>query len=156
MSRVTRAVIVALAMTITAPAALAQTPPILSAEQLQKLDKAWAAYGHDTALNKTVTDALGLTRGDDTLPVRQVTAEGDGHPIALHAIERVPNGDGFILTILMAEGPARNYVIDGKQELVAANVKSKQDLPPVAIPTAQARKELQEEIKFWRAIADKL
>jgi len=88
--------------------------------------------------------------------VRQVTAEGDGHPIALHAIERVPNGDGFILTILMAEGPARNYVIDGKQQLIAANVKSKQDLPPVPIPAAQARKELAEEIKFWRAIADKL
>ena len=156
MGRVTSAVMLALAIAIAAPAAVAQTPPILSAEQLQKLDKAWAAYGHDSALNKTVTDFLGLTRGGDTLTVRQLSANGDGHPIEFHALQRVPNGDGFILTILMTEGPARNYVIDGKQELVAANVKSKQDLPPVAIPTAQARKELQEEIKFWRAVADKL
>jgi hypothetical protein len=151
-----RAALVALTLATAAPSANAQTPPILSAEQLQKLDKAWAAYGHDIALNKSVTDALGLTKGDDTLPVRQITVEGDGHPIALHAIERLPNSDGYFLTILMAEGPARNYAINGKQELIAANAKSKQDLPPITIPPAQARKELQEEIKFWRAIADKL
>ncbi|MDE2143420.1 MAG: hypothetical protein KGJ84_13515, partial [Elusimicrobia bacterium] len=68
-----------------------------------------------------------------------------------HAYQVTADG-GFLIMTGSVEG-ARIYRANPKQELIAA-VSKKTGFAPVAIPAADAQRELDAEFAFWAAIAD--
>lgn len=137
--------------TSTPAQAPAMDKTILTDVQLQKLDKDMASYGIPFTFNKAATDALGLTRNNDTLTIRELVMDTK-NPLKKHIFARIPDGDGFIFLVAVV-GSGRTYVTDSNQQLVAAVLASR-TTTPVAIPVAQAQQELKDELAFWSKVAD--
>jgi hypothetical protein len=63
-------------------------------------------------------------------------------------------GDGGFLLLTVSKVSARAFRANAKRELVSA-VDKKANEAPVAIPVADAKKELEAEFTYWISIADK-
>ena len=123
--------------------------PSLTGDQQKKLAALMAAYGHDVALSQPVTDALGLSKGGEVLTLRQLTV--DEHP-ELHTY--IPLADRGFIFFFIDTTAARSYRLDGNFKFVAA-VSKKKGQEPVVIPISDAYRNVQAEIAYWAALADK-
>jgi len=126
----------------------------LSDAQVKKYEKWWVTNGFDVTLNKMVTDALGVSRGNDVVRGRQLTVDGkDGDPIARHVFVRLPGSAGYLFIVGTRAGPAHTFFVTRSFRLIAAVTKTPVT-PAVAIRLVEAQKELNAEIVFWGKIAD--
>jgi len=134
--------------TPSAPAA-AENPP-LSIIQIQKLLKLTIDHGHDIALDKYVTAALGLTAPGETLTLPQVSIAVN--PQLIRSFEKITSDGGY----LFGAGTAASYKAyrtNANLELIAA-VQKNTDQAPVAVPIAEAQQQLMIEIAYWGMVAD--
>jgi hypothetical protein len=130
-----------------APAAM-ETP--LSAKELSQLRSYSATYGIDIAIDKSVTDALGLTSGARILTIREL---GTDQPDRSKKIISFLPKDGNILIGLDTVGGSYVYILGPDIKLIAAVFK-KSGRPPVVIPISQAQAGVQTELAYWAKIGD--
>jgi hypothetical protein len=111
------------------------------------------AHGHDSHVDPAIVKALGLTKGDKALVLRQLTMSEDlsDHSQRTHAFQLLPSG-GLLLVVAALDG-VRIYRTNAKQEIVAA-VFEEPHQAIVNIPLEEARKGLKTELVYWRTIAD--
>ena len=133
-------------MLLTMPA---WAEPTLTAAQQKKLATLMATYGLDSALSQRVTAALGLSKGDEVLTLRQLTSKADPN---LHSY--IPLPDGGVLLIFVDSTAAWDYRLDTNLKLVAA-VSAVSGRPLVVIPISDAERNVQVELEYWAAVADR-
>ena len=128
--------------------------PILSPVQIQKLQELMADHGHDSHVDPAIAKAVGLTKSDKPLVLRQLTMSEDtsDHSQRTYAFQLTTSGGGLLLAVAFLDG-VRVYRTNPKQELVAA-ILEEPHKPLVAIPLAEAQKGLKAELIYWAAIAD--
>lgn len=145
---------------LPAPALVPQTAPsapaaavnsVLSDIQLQKLLKLTVDHGHDTQFDKIISDTLGITSGEETVIVRQVTIKVP--PAFRRAFQKIPTDGGYVFVYGTITDYAA-YRTNANQEFVAAAVKNANQAP-VAIPLAEAQQQFNVELAYWGTIADK-
>jgi len=143
--------------TAAAPRSAVATPvsfsrTVLTETEVQKLAKLMAAHGADMPVNAAVTVALGLTAPGETMTLRQlgVTFPNDS---LIHTYNPLPNDKGTLFYVV-SPASARTYYANAKQELVGA-VDKKTGEAPVIIAAAVAQKELDAELAYWAALADR-
>lgn len=140
---------------VNGAALAAPTPPPrpITDAQFAKLAAQIPIQGHEQAILKQTTDALGITKdGDAALTLRQIgTDDGQGTTLVLSPL---PNGRGYLLADVNMQA-THAFWIDKNLVLVAATVKAP-GKPPVAMPANVAHAELDAELHFWAGIADKI
>ena len=128
--------------------AVSAPEPILTAAQQKALVTLMATYGHDIALNSGITAALGITKGNDVLTLRQLGV--NAHPFG-HIYIPLPDG-GFMLIFNNRVAPA-SYRLDANLKLIAAVSKNGNEAP-VVIPVPDAERSVHTELTFWADVAD--
>jgi hypothetical protein len=139
-----------LAILIFVPTGLRAQGSVLTADQQKKIAALLATYGKDVALRSAVTAALGVSKGDEVLTLRQLTATETTH--LLHAYIPLPSGG--VLIGLFDQATYWNYRLDEHLKLIAA-VSKQVGQPPVVIPMSDAQDKIQIELSYWTAVADK-
>ena len=134
----------ALAVPITSGA-----EPTLTAEQQKKLATLMAAHGHDVQLDSGVGDARGISKGKESVTIRQLTV--NEHPI-LHTY--APLSDGGVMLILLDSGTAWCYRLDAYLKVIAG-VAEKEGLTPSVLPLPEAEQKAQVELPYWAAVANR-
>ena len=123
--------------------------PILSADQQKKLLALMAAHGQDEPLDPAGTAALGISKGNEVLTLRQL---GVNTPLGVHGY--IPLPDGGLMLGFSDETASSNYRLDANLRLIAAiSMSTKQ--APIAIPMPDAERNVQTELTFWAALADR-
>jgi hypothetical protein len=155
---VTFTFLVALVVTLSHSAAVAQNAglptPILSTEDQKTLLNLMAIHGHDVALDSSVTAALGLSRGNEVLTLRQLTVTDHDEPHDVHHTY-IPLADGGVLLIYDdLVKAASSYRLDMNLKLVAAVVIGPGPSAPTVIPVPDAERQAQAELAYWAALAN--
>lgn len=131
----------------------AQTPSsqatTLTADQVTVLSKLLNKYGKRQVLAKRVTDALGMTKGDERATVLELVAENG--PV-MHAYIPLPDG-GLFLGLMDAGNKYYDYRLDVSLTLVAA-VSTSPGQPAVAIPMADAERDVRTQLAYWAHLSD--
>jgi hypothetical protein len=127
---------------------------ILSREQWAKIVKRMDANGQTRTLPFKVAEHLGLTKGSETLTVRELAVERDGYQ---HGIYRsVDTGDGrIILAFRTPEKRWTAFVTDARFRLISAIVWNAGETP-VRWPNDQASPAFKNEIGYWSVLAELL
>jgi hypothetical protein len=99
-----------------------------------------------------VTHAFGLTRGQQTISLRQLGLRD--HDGRIHACNRLDGDVGFLLGVIMADG-VHIYKIDSALVLKAAVIKN-DGQAPVSLSLSEAEKGLRAELEFWARMADRI
>ena len=101
-----------------------------------------------------VADHLGLTRGTETLSVRELAFEREGHQ---HGIYKsvAPGDDRIILAFRTPEKRWTAFVTDTQFRLASAIVWNAGETP-VTWPNAEALPAFNNELTYWSVIADLL
>ena len=151
------AAVIAMTLMIVAGATAApkaDTAAILSADQWAKIVKAMDANGKTRTLPFKVADYLGLTRGAETLTVRELAFEREGYQ---HGIYRSvdPADQRIILAFRTPEKRWTAFVADSKFKLIAAIVWSAGETP-VPWPQAEALPAFNNELGYWSVLAELL
>jgi hypothetical protein len=143
----------ALALGGTAVAAPTPAPRPISDAQFAKLAAQIPIQGHEQAILKQTTDALGITKAaDPALALRQIgTDDGQG---TTYVLSPLPDGKGYLFADVNMQA-THAFWVDKNLALVAATVKAP-GKTPVAMPPDVAHAELDGELRFWAAIANKL
>jgi hypothetical protein len=123
---------------------------ILTDDRQKKLKELLVTHGHDIALGQSVTAALGISKGNEVLTLRQLTA--DKHPI-LHSY--IPLSDGGVLFVFVDFEAAWSYRLDADLKLIAAVKARGANNPVISIPMPDAERNVEVELKFWAALADR-
>jgi hypothetical protein len=123
------------------PTGLHAQSSILTADQQKKLTVLMDAHGNETALARDVTAALGMTKGNEVVTLRQLTV--DAHPIH-HAY--IPLSNGGLLLIAADATIAKSYRFDANQKLIGAVSKNGDPAGPVIIPNSEAERNAQLEL----------
>jgi hypothetical protein len=121
---------------------------ILTADRQRKLMALRETHGHDVALGSRVTAALGISKGDEVLTLRQLTF--GKHPI-FHSY--IPLPDGGVMLVFVDAAAAWSYRLNARLMLIAA--VSANGGAPIVIPTPDAERNVQTELAFWAALADR-
>ena len=123
----------------------------LTTSQQKTLAKGLLTEGQDVAISPEVTAALGLTKGNETLTLREL-ANTDTHGLA-HIYSRLP--DGGVLVSYLHDDASWNYRYDGNMNFVAG-VEKKAGEAPVAIPSGTAAASGAAELGYWGEYAGML
>ncbi len=138
---------------MSAPAAAqapAEAPAPLSPAQIAKLHALTASYGHDSPIDKSVTDALDLTTGADILTLRELTTP---HPDkSVNVISFLPNSEN-ILVAFQDNIAIYIYKVTPDFKLIAA-IRKVYDGLPVVIPFAEAQADARTQLEYWAQVAD--
>jgi hypothetical protein len=128
--------------------------PILSADQWAKIVKTMDANGKTRTLPFKVADHLGLTRGAETLTVRELAFEREGFQ---HGIYRSvdPADQRVILAFRTPEKRWTAFVADSKFKLIGAIVWNAGETP-VPWPQAEALPAFNNELGYWSVLAELL
>jgi hypothetical protein len=133
-------------------AAAASSEPIvrwsLTVDQQRKLATLMAAHGHDVAMSAPVTTALGIGKDGEVLTMRQLTV--NDHP-DLHTY--IPLSDGGFWLSFVDTAASWSYRVDANFGLIGA-VRMDGRMP-VVIPRPDAERNVQTEIAYWAAMADR-
>lgn len=150
------AVIAAILAIVSGAAAApkADTGAILGADQWAKIVKTMDANGKTRTLPFKVADYLGLTKGTETLTVRELAFERDGYQ---HGIYRSvdPADQRVILVFRTPEKRWTAFVADSKFKLIAAIVWSAGETP-VPWSQAEALPAFNNELGYWSVLAELL
>ena len=130
----------------------------LTAQQLDKMAKLAAQESPQSSISKKITDALGLTSGDQELKLDQLktlSPTGDKR-----AFCRLPDG-GYLLCLVPAYKGERFdfrffFRLDGNFKLINAIVESGSPRELKTISDAEALPMLDSELKKWAGIADEI
>lgn len=152
-----RVAVIAATLAIVAGAAAApkaDTGAILGADQWAKIVKTMETNGKTRTLPFKVADLLGLTRGTETLTVRELAFERDGYQ---HGIYRSvdPADQRVILAFRTPEKRWTAFVADSKFKLIAAIVWSAGETP-VPWSQAEALPAFNNELGYWSVLAELL
>ena len=123
-----------LAILTFVPTGLRAQSSVLTADQQKKIAALLATCGKDVALRSAVTAALGVSKGDEVLTLRQLTATETRTYSTLY----VPLPSGGVLIGLFDQATYWNYRLDENLKLIAA-VSKQVGQPPVVIPMSDAR-----------------
>ena len=125
--------------------------PGLTTTQQKSLAKGLLREGQDVSISPEVTAALGLTKGSETLTLREL-ANTDTHGLA-HIYSRLP--DGGVLVSYLHDDASWNYRYDGNMNFVSG-VEKKLGEAPVAIPATTAEASGAGELGYWAEYAGML
>jgi hypothetical protein len=117
----------------------------LTPERKVKLAKLMETYGVTMELNAAVTLALGLTHGNEVLTLRELGSR------KTHFYTPLPDG-GLLLIYLAPQ--AHDYRVDANLNLIGGVIKDI-DVAPIIIPTEEAERNVQIELEYWAALADR-
>lgn len=151
-----------IAVNAAEPAALDAAAPPLSQAQLKKIGDALADKGKVVLAAKTVTDALGLTKNDETISSPALTVKERDNGL-IHQFQPLPQGAGYIVGNI---GPTTMEVYWADKNLVLVAAISSvhnmltNSLPNealvAAVPVAQAQPDFANELAYWATVADAL
>lgn len=130
----------------------AQTAALLTKEQWAKIEKRMDEKGDVRVLPFKVADHLGLTKGTETLTVRELAFEREGYQ---HGIYRSvdPADQRIILAFRTPEKKWTAFVTNTRFQLLAAIVWNAGETP-VAWPNAEALPAFRNELGYWSVLAD--
>jgi hypothetical protein len=140
--------------TIGAAAPKADAGATLSAEQWGKIVKAMNANGQTRILPFKVADHLGLTRGSETLTVRELAFEREGYQHGIYT-SVAPGDDRVILVFRTPEKRWTAFVASAGFKLVTAIVWNAGETP-VPWPNDEALPAFKNELTYWSVVADLL
>jgi hypothetical protein len=139
-----------------APAAApkADTGVILTVEQWAKIVKAMEMNGAHRVLPFKVADHLGLTKGTETLTVRELAFEREGYQ---HGIYRSvdPADQRIIMAFRTPEKRWTAFVADAKFRLISAIVWNAGETP-VPWSNREALPAFRNELGYWSVVAELL
>lgn len=115
------------------------------------LAKALASEGVEAAVSPAVSGALGLTKGNAALTVRELT-NTDTRGLE-HTYARLP--DGGVMVGFIHDKASWNYRYDGNMNFVSGVVQ-RADGPAVVVPTAIAQATGGAELGYWAEYAGML
>jgi len=143
-----------LLVAVCAAAPKSDADALLSKEQWAKIVKAMDAKGQTRILPFKVADHLGLTRGTETLKVRELAFERDGFQ---HGIYKTldPRDDRIVMAFRTPEKRWTAFVTGTGFELVSAIVWNAGETP-VPWPNGEALPAFRNELTYWSVIADLL
>jgi hypothetical protein len=148
---------VAAAVALSAPSLGCAAPKsdsavLLSREQLVKLLKRMDESGQTRILPFKVAEHLGLTKGSETLTVRELAFERDGYQ---HGIYKSvdPKDDRIILAFRTPEKRWTAFLTDARFRLISAIVWNAGEVP---VPWAndQASPVFHNELGYWSVLAE--
>jgi hypothetical protein len=153
------AVALAAAAALSAPLACGAEPKaaaaaLLSGEQWAKIRKQMDENGKIRTLPFKVAEYLGLTRGTETLTVRELAFERDGYQ---HGIYKSvdPKDERIILAFRTPEKRWTAFVTDTRFRLIGAIVWNAGETP-VPWPNDQASPVFNNELGYWSVLAELL
>jgi hypothetical protein len=138
------------------PGATAQPPaPALNPKILAKLLDLISTYGVNTQMPGPITDAMGVTTGAQTWPVRQFAVQANATGV-VHAIAIGPGTDPVILVSM--RGPAAISIFRVRRDgtLVSGVDYFVQTRQTTALTPAQAVAGFGDECAFWATHMDSL
>lgn len=149
--------IIAMAIAMALPAAVAAQPAdavTLSKEQWAKVAKRMEEGGLVRFLPPKVAEHLGLTKGNETLAVRELAFEREGYQ---HGIYRAmdPKDGRIILAFRTPEKKWTAFLTDARFQLISAIVWNAGEVP-VRWPNDQALAAFKNEIGYWSVLAELL
>jgi len=152
-------ILAALAFALTATsiglsAAAADAEPVLSGEQWARIFKRMDERGQTRALPSKVSETLGLTRGSETMNVREIAFEREGYQ---HGIYRSlgATSDRIILVFRTPEKKWMAFLTDTRSQLKTAIIWDAGE-QPVRWPNDQASPIFDNEIGYWSVLAELL
>lgn len=108
-------------------------------------------YDSRSTIDKSVTDALSLTKDAETLTVPQlIVTKDDGMEHGFSTLE-----DGRFLLARLVPGEDRVYLVGKDWRHIAALIKRKGQAP-VIMPSGRADRETREEMAFWAEASEHL
>jgi hypothetical protein len=127
---------------------------LLSKELWAKIVKRMEANGQIRTLPFKVAEHLGLTKGSETLTVRELAVERDGYQHGIY--KSVDPGDGrIILAFRTPEKRWTAFATDTRFRLISAIVWNAGETP-VPWPNDQASPAFKNEIGYWSVLAELL
>lgn len=129
----------------------AGTSPSITDTEFAKLKAVFGPHGYDQTLYKPTTDALGLTKGNQALKVRQIGTVAQG---ITFVISPLPDDKGYLFGTADKK-VAHAYWVDKNLFLIAGVVKSPNQ-PPEAMALSDATAGLNQVLTFWASFADRL
>jgi hypothetical protein len=137
---------------------LAQTPgtaaarPALNGEQLRKILKQLEQAGRTRAIPSKVTAALGITKGEETLDVREIAFE---HAEFQHGFYKSlkADDDRIILAFRTPDKQWTAFLTNSRFQLIAA-VNWNAGETPVPSQGAEANQAFENELAYWAVLAD--
>lgn len=145
--------VVATAQTTEIPTPPPPAAAPLTKGQIQTLNRILDSKNKDYVMFTAYSRLLGLTKGDETVDVRAMSAK-DANNIR-HNFGRILNGTGYILTREQSTDEMHMYWVSPDFKLIAAIDKSKANgLTVLAAPVAEL--EIKEDLVNWAKLADKL
>jgi hypothetical protein len=129
-----------------------QEGPILGDQQLRKIFKRLDEAGRTRALPAKVTAALGATKGDETLEVREIAFERAAYEHGFY--KGVKAGDDrIILAFRTPEKRWTAFLTDSRLRLVAA-VSWNAGEAPTPWKGADANQAFANELAYWAVLAE--
>jgi hypothetical protein len=124
----------------------------LTQEQWAKIVKRMDASGQTRTLPFKVAEGLGLTRGDETLTVRELAIDREGYQ---HGIYRslASEDDRIVLAFRTPEKRWTAFATDTRFKLIAAIVWNAGE-PPVPWAYDEALPAFRNEVGYWAILSD--
>jgi hypothetical protein len=158
LASIVTAIAVLAAVTCAAVPSLAQAPkavtagPVLDREQLRKILKRLDEAGRTRVIPVKVTAALGATKGDETLDVREIAFERGDYEHGFYKGLKAGD-DRIILAFRTPEKKWTAFLTNSRLKLVAA-VSWNAGETPTRWEGAEASQAFENELAYWAILAD--
>jgi hypothetical protein len=133
-------------------AAPAKAAPILDRQQLGKVLKKLDETGRTRAIPAKVTAALGATKGEETLDVREIAFQRAEYEHGFYKPVN-PSDDRIILAFRTPEKKWSAFLTDSRLGLIAAISWNAGDAP-VRWEGAEAQQAFDNELAYWAILAE--
>jgi hypothetical protein len=130
----------------------AKADRVLDGQQLRKILKRLDEGGRTRPLPAKVTAALGATKGDETLDVREIAFERAEHEHGFYKSLK-PGDDRIILAFRTPEKRWTAFLTNSRLKLVAA-VSWNAGETPTPWQGAEAARAFENELAYWAILAD--